>query len=151
MIEFDCSECGARFEVEDAMAGKEVMCTECGSMSVVSPTQEDPASLASQGNARSHHSVPYVSPRPPRPPLYLSLRIVASLHFIFGAVCFIGGGARLTWLVYRRWVKDMAFYIRGPTLLRTFAIAAVGLFLMGMGALLHYVRDSARRRSYERT
>ncbi len=172
MIEFNCPKCGAHFEVEDGMAGKEVMCTECTSVSRVlspvpheagpkrpaSPTSHSqPAGAASRSGPAAESpapsdspSLPYASPRAAQPPRYILLRLVASLHFIFGAVCLVAGGFRLTMLVYQRWVLDMAFYIRGSTILRTFVVAAVGLFLMGIGTLLHCLRDLVRNRFYQR-
>ena len=90
------------------------------------------------------------SPRAAQPPRYILLRLVASLHFIFGAVCLVAGGFRLTVLAYQRWVLGMAFYVRGTTILRTFVVAAVGLLLLGIGAMLHCLRDMVRNRFYQR-
>ncbi len=150
MIELSCPKCGASFKVEDAMAGKEVMCTECASISVVSPAEGESARGEVSSSPLSSRSAPYAPPRAAQPPRYISLRLVASLHFIFGAVCFIAGAGRLALLAYQRWLKGMDFYVRGPTILRTFAVAAVGLFLLGMGTLLHCLRDLAINRFYQR-
>ena len=154
------------------MAGKEVMCTECTSVSrVLSPVPHEagpkrpakptshsqPAEAARRSAPAAEsmapsdsRSLPYASPRAVQPPRYILLRLVASLHFIFGAVCLVAGGFRLAVLAYQRWVLDMSFYVRGTTILRTFVVAAVGLFLLGIGTFLHCLRDMARNKFYPR-
>lgn len=79
-------------------------------------------------------------------PGYWALRVAASCHFAFGAVCFVAGLCRLALLAQVRWSGDDAFYARGPRIMRTFIVAAVGLVLFGVGTALHALRDVLRSR-----
>ncbi|HDZ21469.1 MAG TPA: hypothetical protein ENH80_06900 [Phycisphaerae bacterium] len=83
-------------------------------------------------------------------PGFWALRVAAFCHFVFGTVCFVAGLARLLLLLERRWLGDGAFYARGPRIIRTFTVTAVGLFLFGVGTALHALRDFLRSRYRQR-
>lgn len=85
-------------------------------------------------------------PQGVRLPGFWALRAAAFCHFVFGTICFVAGLARLMLLLERRWLGDGAFYARGSRIMRTFIVAAVGLFLFGVGTALDALREFLRSR-----